>query len=261
MHPYKPAVLHVDLQRISATESCTCASRCISPAPIRLPGVKQDGGIVAHLMTEMDITCLPKDLPEFLTVDLSHLALNQSVHLSDIKLPEGVTITSRVHGGGDLAVATIKIVHEEVIEAPVVAAPVEGEAAAAAPGAAAPAAGAAAPAAVPMPRRVRRNGRRRCTSGGCRCQEGCAGEEAEKGRQVRPSGFRPHGAGDLTSRRPGRPGRQYGNPAQRRIPFSGRPARRYRRVAQATESRFHGEVGRFAVAGRDLSGCSSPWPL
>ena len=147
VHPYKPAVLHVDLQRISATEKLHMRIPLHFTGADTAPGVKQDGGIVAHLMTEMDITCLPKDLPEFLTVDLSHLTLNQSVHLSDIKLPEGVTITSRAHGGGDLAVATIKIVHEEVIEAPVVAAPVEGEAAAAAPGAAAPAAGAAAPAA------------------------------------------------------------------------------------------------------------------
>ena len=147
VHPYKPAVLHVDLQRISATEKLHMRIPLHFTGADTAPGVKQDGGIVAHLMTEIDITCLPKDLPEFLTVDLSHMALNQSVHLSDIKLPEGVTITSRAHGGGDLAVATIKIVHEEVIEAPVVAVPVEGEAAAAAPGAAAPTAGAAAPAA------------------------------------------------------------------------------------------------------------------
>ena len=147
MHPVKPQVLHVDLQRISATEKLHMRIPLHFTGADTAPGVKQDGGIVAHLMTEIDITCLPKDLPEFLAVDLSHLNLNQSVHLSDIKLPEGVTVTSRAHGGGDLAVATIKIVHEEVIEAPVVAAPVEGEAAAAAPGAAVPAAGAAAPAA------------------------------------------------------------------------------------------------------------------
>jgi large subunit ribosomal protein L25 len=146
VHPYKPAVLHVDLQRISATEKLHMSIPLHFTGADMAPGVKQDGGIVAHLMTEVDITCLPKDLPEFLTVDLSHLNINQSVHLSNIKLPEGVTITSRAHGGGDLAVATIKIVHEEVIEAPVAAVPAEGEAAAAAPGAA-PAAGAVAPAA------------------------------------------------------------------------------------------------------------------
>jgi large subunit ribosomal protein L25 len=82
-------------------------------------------------MNEVDITCLPKDLPEFLTVDMSALHINESVHLSDIKLPEGVTITSLTHGGDNLAVAaitTIRVVEEEV---PVAAVPVEGEAVAA----------------------------------------------------------------------------------------------------------------------------------
>ena len=96
------------------------------------PGVKQQGGIVNHLMSEVDITCLPKDLPEFLAVDLGNMNLNDSVHLSEIKLPEGVTITSFAHGGDDLAVVAITAVREEVEVAPVVeAAPVEGAAAAA----------------------------------------------------------------------------------------------------------------------------------
>lgn len=143
MHPVRPQVLHVDLQRISATEKLHMRVPLHFVGADMAPGVKLDGGIVAHLMTEVDITCLPKDLPEFLTADLSQMQLNQSLHLSDIKLPEGVSITSLAHGGENLAVATIKIVREEVIEAPVAAVPAEGEAAAAA----APAAGAAAPAA------------------------------------------------------------------------------------------------------------------
>ncbi len=101
------------------------------------PGVKQEGGIVAHLMTEVDVTCLPKDLPEFLAVDLSELHLNQSIHLSDIKLPEGVQITSLAHGGDDLAVVAItavKVVEEVAPAAEEAAVPAEG---------AAPAAGAA----------------------------------------------------------------------------------------------------------------------
>ena len=132
MHPFKPQVLHIDLQRISATEKLHMRIPLHFTGADVAPGVKQDGGIVAHLMTDVDITCLPKDLPEFLTVDLSHLQLNQSVHLSDIKLPEGVGITSLAHGGTDLAVAAINIIREEVVEVPVVAVPAEGEAAAAA---------------------------------------------------------------------------------------------------------------------------------
>ncbi len=130
MHPFKPQVLHIDLQRISATEKLHMRIPLHFTGADVAPGVKQDGGIVAHLMTDVDITCLPKDLPEFLTVDLSHLQLNQSVHLSDIKLPEGVGITSLAHGGSDLAVAAINIIREEVVEAPVAVVPAEGEAAA-----------------------------------------------------------------------------------------------------------------------------------
>ena len=121
-------------------------------------------------------------------MDLSHLTLNQSVHLSDIKLPEGVTITSRAHGGGDLAVATIKIVHEEVIEAPVVAAPVAGEAAAAAPGAAAPATGAAAPAAGADAKKGAPAAGAAAPAAGADAKKGAPAKKAEEGSQVRPSG-------------------------------------------------------------------------
>ncbi|MHB8623429.1 MAG: 50S ribosomal protein L25/general stress protein Ctc [Sulfuricaulis sp.] len=131
MHPYKPIVMHVDLQRISATEKIHMKVPLHFEGQDVAPGVKVDGGIVTHLMSEVDITCLPKDLPEFLTVDMSALHINESVHLSNIKLPEGVAITSLAHGGDDLAVGaitTIRVVEEEV---PVAAAvPVEGEAAA-----------------------------------------------------------------------------------------------------------------------------------
>ena len=133
MHPYKPIVMHVDLQRISATEKIHMEVPLHFTGQDVAPGVKVDGGVVTHLMTEVDITCLPKDLPEFLTVDLSSLQINESVHLSNIKLPEGVTITSLAHGGDDLAVAAITTI-KVVEEAPVVAV-VEGEAAAAVPAA------------------------------------------------------------------------------------------------------------------------------
>jgi large subunit ribosomal protein L25 len=130
MHPYKPIVMHVDLQRISATEKIHMKVPIHFVGGDVAPGVKIDGGVVTHLMNEIDITCLPKDLPEFLTADLSALGLNESVHLKDIKLPEGVAITSLTHGGDNLAVAAVSMI-KVVEEAPVVAAPVEGEAAAA----------------------------------------------------------------------------------------------------------------------------------
>jgi len=145
MHPVRPEVLHVDFQRISATEKLHMKVPLHFLGQDVAPGVKLEGGIVTHLMTEIDITCLPKDLPEFLEVDMSQMHINHSVHLSDIKLPDGVQITSLTHGGDDHAIAAITAVRVEE-EVPVVAAPAEGEAAAAAP-AAAGAPAAAAPAA------------------------------------------------------------------------------------------------------------------
>lgn len=131
MHPFKPLVMHVDLQRISATEKIHMSVPLHFTGEDVCPGVKQQGGLVAHLMTEIDITCLPKDLPEFLVADLSNLHIGESLHLSDLKLPEGVQITSLAHGGDDLAVATVTTVRVEE-EAPAAsAAPAEGAAPAA----------------------------------------------------------------------------------------------------------------------------------
>jgi len=142
MHPWKPQVVHVDLQRVSATEKIHMRVPLHFLGADVAPGVKLQGGIVSHIFNELDITCLPKDLPEFLSVDLSAMSIGDSVHLLDIKLPDGVAITSLAHGGDNLAVAAIVAIKEEVEAAPVVAAE-----AAPAEGAAAPAAGAAAPAA------------------------------------------------------------------------------------------------------------------
>lgn len=121
MHPYKPKVSHLDLQRVSATE------RLHLPVPLHFigqetaPGVKLEGGLIAHLMTEVDVSCLPSQLPEFLTVDVSNLHVGDSVHLSNLTLPDGVILTDLTHGN-DLAIATITVVRETEVEAPAVAA-------------------------------------------------------------------------------------------------------------------------------------------
>jgi large subunit ribosomal protein L25 len=71
-------------------------------------GVKQGGGVVSHTMTEVDIVCLPKDLPEYIEVDMLEVELDQTVHLSDLVLPEGVQLYATLHGGDDsLSVAAI----------------------------------------------------------------------------------------------------------------------------------------------------------
>ena len=97
MHPYRPLVLHMDFQRIKATEKLHMKIPLHFDGADVAPGVKTDGGILAHTMTELDITCLPKDLPEYIAVDVSELGMNESIHLSDIQLPEGVEPVSYTH--------------------------------------------------------------------------------------------------------------------------------------------------------------------
>lgn len=119
-HPYKQLILHIDLQRVSESEKIHMSVPLHCVGEETAPGVKLQGGIVSHLMTDIDITCLAGNLPEYLTADVSALNLHDSIHLSDLQLPEGVEITSLTHGGDDLAVVTIVAVRgtaeEEVTE-------------------------------------------------------------------------------------------------------------------------------------------------
>ncbi len=119
MHPHRPLVLHMDFQRIKATEKLHMKIPLHFDGADVAPGVKVDGGILAHAITELDITCLPKDLPEYIAVDVSELGMNESIHLSDITLPEGVELTvTAYHEGEDPAVATIaapKVAEEESV--------------------------------------------------------------------------------------------------------------------------------------------------
>jgi large subunit ribosomal protein L25 len=125
-HPFRQLVLHMDLQRVSATERIHMRVPLHFIGEDTAPGVKLQDGIVSHLMTEVDVTCLASNLPEFLEADVSELDLHDSLHLSDIRLPEGVELTSLLHGGDDLAVVTIAAVRSSVEEEEE-AAPTEGE--------------------------------------------------------------------------------------------------------------------------------------
>lgn len=119
MHPYKAQVMHIDFQRISATEKLHIAVPLHFIGGDECPGVYNEGGIESHLINEVDVECLPADLPEYLEVDISGLHLHDSVKLSDIKVPEGVTITALLHDGDDQAIATIlapKVMEEEEVE-------------------------------------------------------------------------------------------------------------------------------------------------
>jgi len=151
-HPFKNAILHVDFQRVEENEKIRIAIPLHFKGEAVSPGVKSQGGIVSHMRTEVEVSCLPKDLPEFIEVDLSGLALNESIHLSQLKIPEGVQLVDLAKE--DSAVVAIHSPRAEEPEPTAVAAaagavPVEGAAgaAAAAPAAAAPAGDAAKPAA------------------------------------------------------------------------------------------------------------------
>ena len=120
-HPYKTQILHMDLQRVSVDDVIT------KKVPLHFinaeasSGVK-DGGLVSHIMGEIEVHCKVKDLPEFIEVDLGHLALDQLFHLSELKLPKNVTltvdVTDELHS---LPVASVHLPRVEEIpeEAPV----------------------------------------------------------------------------------------------------------------------------------------------
>jgi large subunit ribosomal protein L25 len=91
-HPYKPQIMHMDLLRINMNQIMTMNVPLHFVGGEEAPGVKE-GGIVSHLLTSVEISCLPAKLPEYISVDISDLALNQMVHLSDLQLPEGVALT------------------------------------------------------------------------------------------------------------------------------------------------------------------------
>src|SRR6201995_493249 len=91
-HPYKNAVLHVDFQRVEENEKIRISIPLHFTGAAVSPGVKSQGGIVSHMRNDVVVSCLPKDLPEFIEVDISGLSLNESVHLSQLKIPEGVVL-------------------------------------------------------------------------------------------------------------------------------------------------------------------------
>lgn len=106
MHPVRNTIQHIDFQRVSASEKIHVKVPFHFINAEIAPGVKLGGGIVAHILTEADVSCLPKDLPEFVEVDLADLKMGDSVHLSQVKLPKGVEFVQLAHGT-DAAVAAI----------------------------------------------------------------------------------------------------------------------------------------------------------
>ena len=103
-HAYKPQVLHIDFQRVKAGEALHLKVPLHFINGEECPAVKLGGCIIAHVQTELDVECLPSKLPEFITVDLAKLEPGDSIHVSQIVLPEGVAAVH--HGEGDPVVAS-----------------------------------------------------------------------------------------------------------------------------------------------------------
>lgn len=103
-HPYKPQVLHVDFQRVDAKQPIT------TKVPLHFingdasPAVKLNSQIISHVLTELEVTCLPENLPQFIQVDLGEMTAGGNVYLSDVVLPEGVTHTTH---GADAATMVV----------------------------------------------------------------------------------------------------------------------------------------------------------
>ncbi len=109
-HPAKPLIMHMDLQRIVEDEEIRMNVPLHFIGEEVAPGVKMGGGAVSHLMSDVEVSCLPKDLPEFIEVDVSELELNAMLHLSDLKLPGGVEIPQLAQGPEhDHAIVSIQV--------------------------------------------------------------------------------------------------------------------------------------------------------
>jgi large subunit ribosomal protein L25 len=147
-HPYKNQIMHIDFQRVLEDEKIRMHVPLHFKGGAESKGVKEQGGVLSHVRNDVELTCLPKDLPEFVEVDVSGLEINQVFKLSGLKLPPGVELVELL-AGRDGPVASIHMPRVEEEEAPVVDEAAAAAAAAATPGAA-PAAGApGAPGAAP----------------------------------------------------------------------------------------------------------------
>lgn len=111
MHPYKPQVMHIDFQRINADEPVTMSVPLHFFGAENSPAVKISKGMVSHARSSIEVSCLPKDLPEFISVDLSSLTAQTTMRISDIALPEGVSAV--VHGNEDPVVVSVVAQVEE----------------------------------------------------------------------------------------------------------------------------------------------------
>lgn len=121
MHAYKPVVLHIDFQRVDETTKLRKKVPLHFTGEDLSPAVKTDKCLVSHVRTDLEIECLASQLPEFVTIDLSGLTKNQSLHASDLKLPDGIKAVKRGTLNPVIVAVTTPKVEEEVAPVAVVA--------------------------------------------------------------------------------------------------------------------------------------------
>lgn len=100
-HPYRPIIQHMDFLRITGKEKIRMMVPLHFKGEDLAPGVVNDGGVISHILNSVEVLCLPKDLPEYIEVDLSQLGIGDSIHLSQLSLPKGVELTDITHGHHD----------------------------------------------------------------------------------------------------------------------------------------------------------------
>jgi large subunit ribosomal protein L25 len=120
MHPFKQLVLHIDFQRVEANTVLHMKVPLHYAGEENSPAVKNDKCLINHVVNEIEVNCLPADLPEFIAVDLSKLESGKSLHLDDIQLPKGVKAVT--HGKPNPVLVSVTVPVEEEIVAPVAAA-------------------------------------------------------------------------------------------------------------------------------------------
>ena len=115
LHPYKPQVMHIDFQRIDANEPVTMRVPLHFHGEEDSPAVKIDKGLISHTISYVEVTCLPKLLPEFVSVDLSSMTTGTTFHAAMLQLPEGVSVSTKF--GLDTVIASVVTVAEETVTA------------------------------------------------------------------------------------------------------------------------------------------------
>ncbi|MFZ9264196.1 MAG: 50S ribosomal protein L25/general stress protein Ctc [Polynucleobacter sp.] len=124
MHPFKPLVLHIDFQRVDAKQKIHVKVPLHFVNAEIAPAVKLGGALISHIATEIEVSCLPADLPEYIQVDLSKIEVGHAIHVKDVALPKGLSLVPHLEHENPVVVnARVPTVKAEATEAPAAAAP------------------------------------------------------------------------------------------------------------------------------------------